>query len=48
MSTMFDSIDNAREYVGLLLDAIIESASEIDDLPGPVAPRRPSGGTPSC
>jgi hypothetical protein len=37
MSTMFDSIENAREYVGLLLDAIIESASEIDDL------RRTSG-----
>jgi hypothetical protein len=32
MSPMFDSIESAHEYVGLLLEAITESAFEIQDL----------------
>jgi hypothetical protein len=31
VSPMFDSIESAHEYVGLLLEAITETAAEIDD-----------------
>lgn len=30
MSPRFDSIDSAHEYVGLLLEAIIETAADVD------------------
>jgi hypothetical protein len=31
MTQVFDSIESAHEYVGLLLEAIEETASEVDD-----------------
>jgi hypothetical protein len=43
MSPIFDSIESACEYVGLLLEAIVESAAELDDLrqaTGAASPRR--------
>lgn len=43
MSPMFDSIESAHEYVGLLLEAVTETAAEFDDFrqtTGSASPQR--------